>query len=145
MPSSVADGFVQLPEPDTGGGVVVTRTVLGGETVATLGPLPHAVRTTKTAASAPIQTLGDLTNRGILSISGRPPHRLTDRPSALSPKHPMPVPATGVNGVHSRAHGGGRPRSGGEGIRARHRSHPRPDVDGSRTADLPRTALAVGR
>jgi hypothetical protein len=68
-PSFAGDRFVQLPEPVTGGGVVVTRIVAGAETVATVGPLAHALRANRTAARATIRTLGDLISRGILSIS----------------------------------------------------------------------------
>src|SRR5262245_4986388 len=97
--SFAGEGRVQLPAPGTGGGVVVTRTVPGGDAVVTVGPLPQAVSARRTVASAPIQTLGEGNSRGILSISGRPPRRLTDGPSALSPKHPMTVPAPGINRV----------------------------------------------
>jgi len=67
--SRAGDRFVQLPAPGTGGGVVVTRVVLGGATVATVGP-PQAAKARTTDAIATIMSLGDVPCRSILSTIG---------------------------------------------------------------------------
>src|SRR3954468_16651706 len=133
------DRLLQMPDPGTRGGEVVTRTVRGGEPVATVGPVPQAVKRTKTDASAPLQAFGDITGGGILSISVAPPRRLTNAMCAVArasyddawPGHQPRTLATP------------RPRPAAppaEGICARHRSHPGRRLDGPRTRDVSHAA-----